>query len=68
MPGKGRGKGKTWRKNLGEKRERNWTDLETETLCTVLADGEFQFALTLETMALKKQKKTKKSSLTFKNN
>ena len=36
-------------------RERNWTDLETEAYVTLLADGEFNFATTLETKALKKQ-------------
>ena len=36
-------------------RERNWTDLENEANVTLLADGEFNFATTLETKALKKQ-------------
>ena len=29
--------------------------METEVLCTVLADGEYNFAFTLESKALKKQ-------------
>ena len=50
--------GKKWRQNQAQaaKRERNWTDLETEAFCEILADGEYSFSITLETMALKKQK------------
>ena len=49
--------GKKWRQDQqAAKRERNWTDLETEALCEILADAEFSFSVTLETMALKKQK------------
>ena len=48
--------GKKWRQDQqAAKRERNWTDLETEALCEILADAEFSFSVTLETMALKKQ-------------
>ena len=59
MPPKEKSKyGKKWRhdQNQAAKRERNWTDLETEVFCEILADGEFSFSVTLETMALKKQK------------
>ena len=47
--------GKKWRQNQAQaaKRERNWTDMETEAFCEILADGEYSFATTLETMALK---------------
>ena len=50
--------GMKWRQNQAQaaKRERNWTDLETEAFCEILADGEYSFSITLETMALKKQK------------
>ena len=49
-----------WNENLatksnGAKRERNWTDLETEAFCDILADPEFSFSTTLETKVLKKQ-------------
>ena len=37
------------------KRDRNWTDLETEAFCEILADPKFSFSTTLETKALKKQ-------------
>lgn len=33
---------------------RNWTDLETEAFCSILADQELNFCFTLETRALKK--------------
>ena len=59
MPPKEKSKyGKKWRhdQNQAAKRERNWTDLETEAFCEILVDGEFSFSVTLETMALKKQK------------
>ena len=48
--------GKKWRhdQNQAAKRERNWTDLETEAFREILADGEFSFSVTLEAMALKK--------------
>ena len=42
-------------KSNGAKRERNWTDLETEAFCDILADPEFSFSTTLETKVLKKQ-------------
>ena len=49
-------KGKKWRQDLNNaKRDRNWTDLETEAFCEILADPEFSFSTTLETKALKKQ-------------
>ena len=50
--------GKKWRQNQAQaaKSERNWADLETEAFCEILADGEYSFSITLETMALKKQK------------
>ena len=50
-------KGKKWR--AGQKnqdhRERNWTDLEVELFCSILSDAEYNYALTLESKALKKQ-------------
>ena len=47
--------GKKFRGNLNKgNRDRNWTDMETEAFAAVLADGEFNFALALETKALKK--------------
>ena len=50
------GNGKKWpQDHLNAKRERNWTDLETEAFCDILADPEFSFSTTLETKALKKQ-------------
>ena len=51
-------KGKNWRKDRinSVKRDRNWTDMETEAFCEILVDGEFAFSSTLESMALKKQK------------
>ena len=36
-------------------RERDLTDLQTEAYVTLLADGDFNFATTLETKALIKQ-------------
>ena len=51
-------KGKLFRENANKPavpKGRNWTEKETEAFCYVLADGEFDFALTLETKALKKQ-------------
>ena len=48
-------KGRQDRENSA-KRERNWTDIETEAFCEILVDGEFSFSSTLESMALKKQK------------
>ena len=50
------GRGKKFRSTEIKPRERNWTDHETEAYCTVLADAEFSFAMTLESKALKKQK------------
>ena len=49
------GNGKKWRQGVNAKRERNWTDLETDAFCEILADGEYSFSITLETKALKKQ-------------
>ena len=49
-------KGKLFRENANKPavpKGRNWTEKETEAFCYVLADGEFDFALTLETKALK---------------
>ena len=51
-------KGKLFRENANKPavpKGRNWTEKETEAFCYVLADGEFDFDLTLETKALKKQ-------------
>lgn len=57
MPKRKTEKGKKWRQDLqnAAKRERNWTDMETEVFCEMLADAEFSFSTTLETKALKKQ-------------
>ena len=49
------GNRKKWRQGVNGKRERNWTDLETDAFCEILADGEYSFSITLETKALKKQ-------------
>ena len=48
--------GLKFRKNIAKMTEkgRNWTELETETFCRILVDDEFNFAVTLETKALKK--------------
>ena len=35
-------------------KERNWTEVETETFCRILSDPEMNFCTTLETKALKK--------------
>ena len=48
-----KGGGKKFRQGVA--RERNWTDLETQVFCTILADPEFSFSYTLESRALKKQ-------------
>ena len=58
MPPKQKRKGKKWHQNQAQaaKSEKNWTNLETEAFCEILADGEYSFSITLETMALKKQK------------
>ena len=57
MPKRKTEKGNKWRQDLrnAAKRERNWTDMETEVFCEMLADAEFSFSTTLETKALKKQ-------------
>ena len=49
--------GKKWRASQKNQdhRERNWTDLEVELFCSILSDGEYKYALTLESKALKKQ-------------
>ena len=42
-------KGKLFRENANKPavpKGRNWTEKETEAFCYVLADGEFDFALT----------------------
>ena len=50
-------KGKEWHQDLNNaKRDRNWTDLETEAFCEILADPEFSFSTTLETKALKNRR------------
>ena len=61
MATKTKAKGKTWRKDLAKKgkkleveKSRNWTDLETEEFCRILADPDTNFCVTLETKALKK--------------
>ena len=54
-------KGKHGGKTLGKNVSATGQTLKQRLSATVLADDELQFALTLETMALKKQK-TKKSS------
>ena len=47
-----RGGGKTFRQELVKGgRERNWSELETKAFCTILADAEFQFSVTLESKA-----------------
>ena len=53
-------KGKPFRENANKPavpQGRNWMEEETKAFCYVLADGEFNFALTLETKTLKKQAK-----------
>ena len=57
MSKRGRGNGKKWsqEQNALKGRERNCSDFETEAYCTILADAEFSFSLTLESKALKKQ-------------
>ena len=52
---KQKGKGKNFRKKVVElSKARNWTELETEEFCRVLADPDFDFCLTLEKKALRK--------------
>ena len=55
--------GKKFRKEAGEvdketaadvSKGRNWSDIETETFCRILADSDNNFCFTLETKALKK--------------
>ena len=41
-------------KKIPEPKSRNWTELETEEFCRVLADPDSAFCLTLEKKALKK--------------
>ena len=52
MPRKAAGK-KFRQQNI--KRERNWTEKETELICEILSDPVERFAFTLELRALKKQ-------------
>ena len=49
--------GEKWRASQKNQdhRERNWTDLEVELLCSILSDGEYKYALTLKSKAFKKQ-------------
>ena len=57
MASKQKKAGKMFHKNqkkITEQKSRNWTDLETEEFCRVLADPDFDFCLTLEKKALKK--------------
>ena len=57
MASKQKKAGKIFRKNqkkITEQKSRNWTDLETEEFCRVLADPDSDFCLTLEKKALKK--------------
>ena len=57
MASKQKKAGKMFRKNqkkITEQKSRNWTDLETEEFCRVLADPDSDFCLTLEKKALKK--------------
>ena len=57
MASKQKKAGKIYRKNqkkITEQKSRNWTDLETEEFCRVLADPDSDFCLTLEKKALKK--------------
>ena len=56
-PKKAKGKGIKFRKIMLKKnvdKGRNWTEVETETFCRILADPEMNFCTTLETKALKK--------------
>ena len=47
---------KKWRAGVNKgSRDRNWTNLETDAYASILADGESNYALTLETKALKKK-------------
>ena len=48
--------GKKFRAGVNKaSRDRNWTNLETDAYASILADGESNYALTLETKALKKK-------------
>ena len=45
--------GKKFRAGVNKaSRDRNWTNLETDAYASILADGESNYALTLETKAL----------------
>ena len=47
---------KKWRAGANKgSRDRNWTNLETDAYASILADGESNYALTLETKALNKK-------------
>ena len=47
---------KKWRAGANKgSRDRNWTNLETDAYASILGDGESNYALTLETKALKKK-------------
>ena len=48
--------GKKFRAGVNKgSRDRNWTNLETDAYTSILADGETNYALTLETKALKRK-------------
>ena len=52
--------GKKFRAGVNKaSRDRNWTNLETDAYASILADGESNYALTLETKALKKKSNKK---------
>ena len=46
--------GAKFRKLMHTEKGRNWTDVGTDTFCTILADPVMNFSFTLETKALKK--------------
>ena len=60
---KPKGKGQIFAKKAKKNKERNWTELETDEFCRVLADPDFDFCLILEKKALKKQQTGKSLNL-----